>query len=144
MRTTLILGSYGIEHAGGRNLFGPTIWLGEARSEKTGSMMKLSGPICMTAVECPIQVYLMSCSLTTLKSGFIMGSSLSSSSLSFFVGSLLMWGFSLANFLIYGKKVVMFVIIPFVIIVFLSSSNLRSNSSLNIPVLTFTEGLRNL
>lgn len=42
----------------GRNLFGPTDWLGEHLSEKTGSIIKLASlPNDIIAVECPIHVY---------------------------------------------------------------------------------------
>lgn len=42
----------------GRNLLGPMHWIGDALSENTGSIIKFpSSPNEMTAVECPIHVY---------------------------------------------------------------------------------------
>ena len=64
--------------AGMRYLFGPTHWKGEHLREKMGSIMMLAWlPIEMTAVECPIQVYvILFYELVNL--GVVIGSNLSS------------------------------------------------------------------
>jgi len=131
--------------AGGLNLLGPANCTGDALLEKTGSMIKLSGPTWITAVECPIQVYLISFCCGRVQFGLNILSYLSSYSWSHSRGSFLISGCYLLYLLNSGSRVVSTLMNPWVMMVSLSYSNLKSNClHPKKPTLMVSEGLKYL